>query len=392
MWRIFIIFILVIIISVLGAPFNYKIKFPNLPAMQIGGEKCSCNAIGDERKRCPPIKCKSPGLVLKYYDSNANGSSGEHFKTELHNNTIKYNWEKGVILNSNKIDNIRLEFTGFIKAPVTGSVDFRVRSDDGIRLFIDGQPVIDKWKLQSAENYHTSPPIPMIKDEYLPFKLEWYEHGGGAVLELSWRYLGDPWKSVPSEYFFYNDGDFTAFKKSKPVPNYHFRGTQTPPNEWGNGNSIYIDRHPISCANNGLNQFNLTRPKPDQIQYKYTCLEGINAPANINKKTAANDWGGGNTIYLDRHNVDCGQNPISSFKLTRPSDKTIQYQYTCNSKKAKGDCRQANTGWNEESNQSIYLDRHNVKCGNNEVITQFNLVRNGKKKFRYDYKCCKMIN
>ena len=173
-------------------------------------------------------------------------------------------------------------------------------------------------------------------------------------------------------------------------PDYKLRNAQTNANDWGGGNMIFLDRHTVDCGDDGLNEFKLGRPSPAQIQYKYKCLDGINSPANINKDTGANDWGGGNTIFLDRHNVDCAKNPIAKFRLVRPQPNTIRYDYTCNSKKVSGPCRDADTGWNQESNQQIYLDRHDVKCNDNEVITKFKLNRDGKGKFRYDYTCCEM--
>ena len=181
-----------------------------------------------------------------------------------------------------------------------------------------------------------------------------------------------------------------AAPKPAPVPSYNLRDAQTPANDWGGGNMIFLDRHTLDCGDDGLNQFRLGRPTGHQIQYKYKCLDGINSPANINKDTGSNDWGGGNTIFLDRHNVNCDKNPIAKFRLVRPEGHTIRYDYTCNSKQVSGACRDVNTGWNQESNMNIYLDRHDVKCDTGEVITQFKLNRDGQGKFRYDYKCCKM--
>ena len=184
--------------------------------------------------------------------------------------------------------------------------------------------------------------------------------------------------------------DMIVESVAKPSKVYTLRDAQTPANDWGGGNSIYLDRHTLDCGDDGINQFKLGRPKNNQIQYSYKCVEGVNSPANINKDTGANDWGGGNSIYLDRHSVDCGKNPISKFRLVRPKPNQIRYDYTCNSAEIKGQCRDANSGWNQESNMNIYLDRHNVACKDTEVITQFKLNRDGKGKFRYDYKCCQL--
>jgi hypothetical protein len=154
--------------------------------------------------------------------------------------------------------------------------------------------------------------------------------------------------------------------------------------------SIYLDRHRPSCGKDGIQSFQLRRPSKGKIDYKYTCLDGINSNPGPYKYTGTQTAGGGNTIYLDRHNVNCGSYPITDFKLQRPSKKTIRYEYRCSSKKAGGKCRNTNTGWNKESRYNIYLDRHKVRCGKYEALTQFRLRRDGKGKFRYNYKCCAM--
>ena len=53
-------------------------------------------------------------------------------------------------------------------------------------------------------------------------------------------------------------------------PSYTLRDAQTPANDWGNGNMIFLDRHTLDCDDDGLNQFRLGRPTGNQIQYKYT--------------------------------------------------------------------------------------------------------------------------
>ena len=168
----------------------------------------------------------------------------------------------------------------------------------------------------------------------------------------------------------------------------------TPDNDWGGGNSIYLDRHTLDCGRDGIQQFQLKRPSTSKLDYKYTCVDGVNASQSGYKYTKSNDWGSGNMIYLDRHKVDCGKKPISRFRLTRPAGDKLRYQYRCSNRNAMGDCRNTATGWNTPSSSTIYLDRHNVKCKASEVLTKFKLVHNGKsggaKKIRYDYTCCAM--
>ena len=182
--------------------------------------------------------------------------------------------------------------------------------------------------------------------------------------------------------------------KCKANPYAKTSAKNTKDNDWGNGNSIYLDRHRLNCGKGGIQRFQLKRPSKTKLDYKYTCVPGVNASQSGYKYTASNDWGNGNMIYLDRHKVNCGKKPISDFQLKRPAGNKIQYKYRCSNRNAAGDCRDTATKWNTPSSSTIYLDRHNVQCKPNEALTKFRLRHNGKsgsaKKIRYDYTCCAM--
>ena len=164
-------------------------------------------------------------------------------------------------------------------------------------------------------------------------------------------------------------------------------------NDWGGGNSIYLDRHNVDCGNKALKGFHLRRPRGNQINYKYQC-GGATSGAGIRKNSGTNHWGGGHTLYLDRHRVDCGPNPLHQFKLVRPNHHSIRYNYKCGNRRHSGRCRALNTGFNQGHRMSIYLDRHKIRCHNDEVLKSFKLNRQPRTgwpgKMRYDYQCCKI--
>jgi len=167
----------------------------------------------------------------------------------------------------------------------------------------------------------------------------------------------------------------------------------TKPNHWGGGNSIYLDRHNVDCGNKALKGFHLRRPRGNQINYNYQC-GGTTSGASINNNSGTNNWGGGHTLYLDRHKVDCGPNPLHQFKLTRPNRSSVRYDYKCGDSRHAGRCRRANTGFNQGHRMSIFLDRHKIRCRNDEVLKSFKLNRQPRTgwpgKMRYDYECCKI--
>ena len=159
----------------------------------------------------------------------------------------------------------------------------------------------------------------------------------------------------------------------------------------GGGNTIYLDRQNVNCKDNAIKRFHLSRGDGSgKMKYEVSCSSG-DLGSSTNKDTGANDWGGGNTIYLDRHNIDCGSDSVlTQFRLIRPSESQIRYDYTCKKSNKSLTCRDVNTPANDwGGGNAIYLDRHDVSCNENEVLSQVHLTRPTGGEISYKYKCCK---
>jgi PA14 domain len=66
----------------------------------------------------------------------------------------------------------------------TGQYRFTVTADDGVRLYLDGKLIIDKWKDQAATTYNS---IKWITAGVHAIKMEYYEHSGLATAKLNWQ-------------------------------------------------------------------------------------------------------------------------------------------------------------------------------------------------------------
>jgi len=54
-------------------------------------------------------------------------------------------------------------------------------------------------------------------------------------------------------------------------------------------------------------------------------------------------------------------------------------------------CRSISTPWNDEGGgNAVFLDRHDVRCNNDELINRFRLTRDYRGNYRYDYTCCRV--
>ena len=156
------------------------------------------------------------------------------------------------------------------------------------------------------------------------------------------------------------------------------------------GSSFALANHNINCENNGIKQFHLKRGVNGDIKYEFTCSDGNLGTSSI-KKTDINGGGNGDTAFLDRHNIDCGNNKIlSQVHLNKiQGQDAIQFDYTCKESDGPLTCRNIMTPLNSwGSGNNIYLDRHDINCNDDEALNQFNLFKTGDQ-IQYKYSCCK---
>lgn len=79
-------------------------------------------------------------------------------------------------------------YAGTIDPPVTGTYTFSLTSDDGSRLFVNGQQVIDNWRDQ-ASNTETGT-VTLTAGQPASIKVEYYQDGGSSLVSLGWEQPG----------------------------------------------------------------------------------------------------------------------------------------------------------------------------------------------------------
>ncbi|WCD94331.1 PA14 domain-containing protein [Streptomyces sp. HUAS 31] len=91
-------------------------------------------------------------------------------------------------------------WTGQIEAPTTGDYTFYAIGDNGFRLYIDGEPVIDHWE-PDWDKEQTSAAIRLNAGEKHDFRLEMFQDFGGANMFLRWAGPGLSKQLVPMSAF-----------------------------------------------------------------------------------------------------------------------------------------------------------------------------------------------
>jgi hypothetical protein len=83
------------------------------------------------------------------------------------------------------VDQFSARWTADLDIAIADSYTFITSSDDGVRLWLGDEQIVDNWTDHgTADNYST--PIALEPGIY-PLRMEYYENGGGAVARLFWQ-------------------------------------------------------------------------------------------------------------------------------------------------------------------------------------------------------------
>jgi hypothetical protein len=94
-----------------------------------------------------------------------------------------------------------VRWTGQVMPRFTEDYVFFTTTDDGARLWVDGQLVIDRWQLHPEQD-HPSGRISLQAGRKYDLKLEYYENTSKAVARLGWYSRNTPGSVIPKSQLF----------------------------------------------------------------------------------------------------------------------------------------------------------------------------------------------
>lgn len=136
------------------------------------------------------------GLTGNYY-------SGLNFGSLLLtrvDSTIDFNWGPGAPAVSVPEQVFTVRWSGQVQPRYSESYTFITTSDDGVRLKINGQTVIDQW-INHAATEHTGQ-ITLVAGQKYNIELEYFEDIGDASVRLEWQSAQQTREVVPSSQLF----------------------------------------------------------------------------------------------------------------------------------------------------------------------------------------------
>lgn len=82
-----------------------------------------------------------------------------------------------------------IRWTGKLFAPTTGQYRFYAKVDDGIRIWVDNQKLMDSWQLNDSQRYTSS--IVLKAGQYYDLRIDYFNDMLGGELELYWQQPDD---------------------------------------------------------------------------------------------------------------------------------------------------------------------------------------------------------
>lgn len=134
------------------------------------------------------------GLTVTYYDNvDLTGATVSQVSS-----TVNLNWGTGSPDSRIAADTFSARWEGKVKGVEAGSYQFQTVSDDGVRLWINNQLVIDNWTNHTATT-NTSANISLTAGQVVSLKMEYYDNTGSAQIKLSWKRPGQTTFAVVPE-------------------------------------------------------------------------------------------------------------------------------------------------------------------------------------------------
>jgi uncharacterized repeat protein (TIGR03806 family) len=97
---------------------------------------------------------------------------------------INFNWSTTPPSTNIGLTNYTVRWTGAVQPQFTETYTFSTTTDDGARLWVNGQLLVDKWVDEGPTTW--SGQIALVAQQRYNIEMDYYQHGGGASAQLSW--------------------------------------------------------------------------------------------------------------------------------------------------------------------------------------------------------------
>jgi PA14 domain len=265
---------------------------------------------------------------------NGNGLNVDFYNTDPSAYGLDYQRD-GIVTKDHKlalqsVDNINFDWTGSpgagvqsehfavqwhgqLLAPESGKFTFTTNADDGIRVYIDGNKIIDDWS--DHKPHEASGSIDLLSGKHT-IQVDYYQERGKATAQLFWQAPDISKQIVPKSYFYTENGAVTTTPSDSGVSLVSSSGASG-----------------LSPAFDDTTLPNEARPHGVPSYYSWATVPGINYGNNIpNGWNSFTQWG---QLYVAdgspppaNSNTRVQIKAMDSWYLSKSSGQWIQVQHS----------------------------------------------------------------
>jgi len=149
-----------------------------------------------------------------------------------------------------------IRWTGEVEAGYTETYTFYPKTDDGVRLWVDGRQLVDSWETVDLYPIEHSGTIDLIAGNSYSILMEYFESSSNAIAELRWKSPSTPKQLIPQAAL------ALPIKASSPSPRNFATGVKhTPILKWGAGD--YAASHEVYFGTDEEAVKNATTASPE---------------------------------------------------------------------------------------------------------------------------------
>jgi hypothetical protein len=149
-----------------------------------------------------PAPQYSQGLWAVYY----NDESGGYFKEPVYEGsvkTIRFDWGDSPFNEKVPKDHFSIRWQGFIEPLYSEEYTFYAKSDDGVKIIIDGNTILDGWSIHDNRTEFTSSTVELVAGKKHNITVEYFENTGLASIQVSWSSKNQKKEIIPEKQLFY---------------------------------------------------------------------------------------------------------------------------------------------------------------------------------------------
>jgi hypothetical protein len=151
---------------------------------------------------------RTPGVGLKGEYFTNTTLDGSPVLTRI-DPQVDFSWGEGSPASDIPTDPFSVRWTGQVEAPFSEDYTFHTLSDDGIRLSLNGQVIIENWS-DHGPTWDDSSLIPLTVGQRYTLTLEYYENTRGADAHLEWSSPSTSRQVIPSDRLYPDVGIWTV--------------------------------------------------------------------------------------------------------------------------------------------------------------------------------------